>query len=70
MKVEGVDNEITGNSLIARSREKRIDRAIILLVNELFTHLYRKSIICWSLEKNICGIYNWYRYNDLWGIYE
>ena len=27
MKVEGVDNEITGNSLRARSREKRIDRA-------------------------------------------
>lgn len=29
-KVEGVDNEITGNSLKARSRGKRIDRACFL----------------------------------------
>ena len=36
-KDEGVDNEITGNSLRARSREKRIDRA---------------PFMCYTFEKN------------------
>ena len=34
MKVEGVDNEITGNSLKARSREKRIDRTPFVYSNQ------------------------------------
>ena len=34
MKDEGVDNEITGNSLRARSREKRIDRAPFVYDNQ------------------------------------
>ena len=34
MKDEGVDNEITGNSLRARSREKRIDRAPFVYGNQ------------------------------------
>lgn len=33
MKVEGVDNEITGNSLRARSRGKRIERAVFLCLH-------------------------------------
>ena len=35
MKVEGVDNEITGNSLRARSKERKIDRALICLTASL-----------------------------------
>ena len=39
MKVEGVDNEITGNSLRARSRGKRIERADFLRINWLSTYV-------------------------------
>ena len=35
MKVEGVDNEIAGNSLRARSKERKIDRALICLTASL-----------------------------------
>ena len=38
MKVEGVDNEITGNSLRARSRGKRIERAYFLRLDCFCTY--------------------------------
>ena len=41
MKVEGVDNEITGNSLRARSKERKIDRALICLTASLQNRKFR-----------------------------
>ena len=40
MKVEGVDNEITGNSLRARSKERKIDRALICLTASLQNRIF------------------------------
>ena len=50
MKVEGVDNEITGNSLKARSRGKRIERA------SLFYGLFRAFKIFGVTDKLQFGV--------------
>ena len=50
MKVEGVDNEIAGNSLRARSKERKIDRALALVLSDckkadmIPSHISSKSI--------------------------